>query len=41
MEHVANYCRDINESIEFYRKFFRDQPTAIRKGAAGLRPYAL
>ena len=35
LEHVAIYCKDINESIKFYEKFFAGQPTAIRKGAAG------
>ena len=36
LEHVAIYCKDINESIKFYEKYFRAHPTAIRKGAAGL-----
>ena len=31
LEHVAVYCRDINESIKFYEKFFGGSPTAIRK----------
>ena len=35
LEHVAIYCKNINESIEFYRAHFGGQPTAIRKGAAG------
>jgi predicted enzyme related to lactoylglutathione lyase len=35
LEHVAIYCRDINESIKFYEKFFEGSPTAVRKGAAG------
>jgi catechol 2,3-dioxygenase-like lactoylglutathione lyase family enzyme len=35
LEHVAIYCKDINQSIEFYRTHFGGQPTAIRKGAAG------
>jgi catechol 2,3-dioxygenase-like lactoylglutathione lyase family enzyme len=35
LEHVAIYCKDINESIKFYEKYFRAHPTAIRKGAAG------
>ena len=35
LEHVAVYCRDINESIKFYEKFFGGSPTAIRKGTAG------
>ena len=35
LEHVAIYCKDINESIEFYRTHFGGQPTAIRKGSAG------
>jgi predicted enzyme related to lactoylglutathione lyase len=35
LEHVAIYCKDIHESIEFYRTHFGGQPTAIRKGAAG------
>ena len=35
LEHVAIYCKDINESIKFYEKFFGGSPTAIRKGAAG------
>jgi|SRR5215472_4279592 len=35
LEHVAIYCKDINETIKFYEKFFGGQPTAIRKGAAG------
>ena len=35
LEHVAIHCRDINESIKFYEKFFGGSPTAIRKGAAG------
>jgi len=35
LEHVAVYCRNINESIKFYEKFFGGSPTAIRKGTAG------
>jgi catechol 2,3-dioxygenase-like lactoylglutathione lyase family enzyme len=35
LEHVAIYCKDINESIQFYQKYFNGHPTAIRKGAAG------
>lgn len=35
LEHVAIYCKDINESIKFYENFFAGSPTAIRKGAAG------
>jgi catechol 2,3-dioxygenase-like lactoylglutathione lyase family enzyme len=35
LEHVAIHCRDINESIKFYERFFGGSPTAIRKGAAG------
>jgi catechol 2,3-dioxygenase-like lactoylglutathione lyase family enzyme len=35
LEHVAIYCRDLNESIKFYERFFGGSPTAIRKGAAG------
>ncbi len=35
LEHVAIYCKDLNESIAFYKKYFAGNPTAIRKGAAG------
>ena len=35
LEHIAIYCKDINESIAFYQKYFAGSPTAIRKGAAG------
>jgi len=35
LEHVAIYCRDIQESIKFYENIFAGEPTAIRKGAAG------
>jgi predicted enzyme related to lactoylglutathione lyase len=35
LEHVAIYCKDINESIKFYETFFGGSSTAIRKGAAG------
>jgi catechol 2,3-dioxygenase-like lactoylglutathione lyase family enzyme len=35
LEHVAIYCRDLNESIKFYERFFGGSPTAIRKGTAG------
>jgi catechol 2,3-dioxygenase-like lactoylglutathione lyase family enzyme len=35
LEHVAIYCKDINESIRFYETFLDGSPTAIRKGAAG------
>jgi len=35
LEHVAIYCKDIVESIEFYKNVFAGEPTAIRKGAAG------
>lgn len=35
LEHVAIHCRDLNESIKFYEKFFGGNPTAIRKGTAG------
>lgn len=34
-EHVAIYCRNLNESIKFYERFFGGSPTAIRKGSAG------
>ncbi len=35
LEHIAIYCKDLNESIAFYQKYFAASPTAIRKGAAG------
>lgn len=35
LEHLAIYCRDLNESIKFYERFFGGHPTAVRKGAAG------
>ncbi len=35
LEHVAIYCKDLDESIKFYQKFFGGKPTAIRKGTAG------
>jgi catechol 2,3-dioxygenase-like lactoylglutathione lyase family enzyme len=35
LEHVAIYCKNLNESIKFYEKYFGGHPTAIRKGAAG------
>lgn len=35
LEHVAIYCRDIQESIKFYEKYFGAKPTVIRKGASG------
>jgi lactoylglutathione lyase len=35
LEHVAIYCKDLQESIKFYEKFFGGHSTAIRKGAAG------
>jgi catechol 2,3-dioxygenase-like lactoylglutathione lyase family enzyme len=35
LEHVAIHCKSLNESIEFYRKFFGGTATAIRTGAAG------
>ena len=35
LEHVAIYCKDLNESIKFYEKYFAGHPTAIRKGDAG------
>ena len=35
LEHVAIHCRDLNESIKFYEKFFGGSPTAIRRGTAG------
>jgi catechol 2,3-dioxygenase-like lactoylglutathione lyase family enzyme len=35
LEHVAIYCKDLNESIKFYEHFFNGSPTAIRTGAAG------
>jgi catechol 2,3-dioxygenase-like lactoylglutathione lyase family enzyme len=35
LEHVAIHCRDLNESIKFYEKFYGAKPTAIRKGGAG------
>jgi catechol 2,3-dioxygenase-like lactoylglutathione lyase family enzyme len=35
LEHVAIYCKDLNESIRFYEKHYGAKPTAIRKGAAG------
>jgi catechol 2,3-dioxygenase-like lactoylglutathione lyase family enzyme len=35
LEHVAIYCKDINESIQFYQTHFKAHPTAIRKGSAG------
>jgi catechol 2,3-dioxygenase-like lactoylglutathione lyase family enzyme len=35
LEHVAIHCKDLNESIKFYEKYYGGKPTAIRKGAAG------
>jgi catechol 2,3-dioxygenase-like lactoylglutathione lyase family enzyme len=35
LEHVAIHCKDLNESIHFYERFYGAKPTAIRKGAAG------
>jgi catechol 2,3-dioxygenase-like lactoylglutathione lyase family enzyme len=35
LEHVAIYCKDINESVHFYDKFFGGHATPIRKGTAG------
>ena len=35
LEHVAIYCKDINDSIKFYERHFGGHPTAIRKGSAG------
>lgn len=35
LEHVAIYCKDINESVKFYQKHLGGRPTAIRKGSAG------
>ena len=35
LEHVAIHCKDLNESIKFYEKFYSAKPTAIRKGSAG------
>jgi catechol 2,3-dioxygenase-like lactoylglutathione lyase family enzyme len=35
LEHVAIHCKDLNESINFYEKYYGGKPTAIRKGAAG------
>ena len=35
LEHVAIHCKSLNESIEFYQKFFGGTATAVRTGAAG------
>ena len=35
LEHVGVYCKDLEDSKKFYEKFFKGQPTAIRKGSAG------
>ncbi len=35
LEHVAIHCKDLNESIKFYEKYYSAKPTAIRKGSAG------
>ena len=35
LEHVAIHCKDLNESIKFYEKYYGAKPTAIRKGSAG------
>jgi catechol 2,3-dioxygenase-like lactoylglutathione lyase family enzyme len=35
LEHVAIYCKDINESVRFYEKFFGGHATPVRKGGAG------
>lgn len=35
LEHVAIYCKNLHESIQFYEKYFGGHPTAIRKGEAG------
>ncbi|MGH7825606.1 MAG: VOC family protein [Candidatus Binatia bacterium] len=35
LDHVAINCKDINESIHFYEKFFGGKATPIRKGAVG------
>jgi catechol 2,3-dioxygenase-like lactoylglutathione lyase family enzyme len=33
LEHVAIRCKDLEESIEFYRKLFGGTPTEVRTGA--------
>ncbi len=33
LEHVAIRCKNLEESIEFYRKLFGGTPTEIRTGA--------
>jgi catechol 2,3-dioxygenase-like lactoylglutathione lyase family enzyme len=35
LEHVAIYCRDIHDSVQFYEKFFGGHATPVRKGSAG------
>lgn len=35
LDHVAINCKDINESIHFYEKFFGGKATPIRRGAVG------
>jgi catechol 2,3-dioxygenase-like lactoylglutathione lyase family enzyme len=35
LDHVAINCKDINESIHFYERFFGGKATPIRKGAVG------
>ena len=35
LEHVAIYCKDIQEAIRYYEKFFGGHATPIRKGSAG------
>jgi catechol 2,3-dioxygenase-like lactoylglutathione lyase family enzyme len=35
LEHVAIHCKNLDESIKFYEKYYSAKPTAIRKGSAG------
>lgn len=35
LDHVAIQCKDINDSIRFYRDLFNGEPTKMRKGSSG------
>ncbi len=35
LEHVAIFCKNLNEPIQFYQKLFAGKATPVRKGSAG------
>lgn len=35
LDHIALNCKDLNDAVSYYEKYFGGKPTALRKGGDG------